>query len=278
MTTADPAREHAIAATLLEAQAARRALAPFTDADAALDQAAAYRIARRILDARCARGEVPVGRKLGFTNRTIWPEYGVYEPIWAHVYDRTVTFCERPSATASMARFIEPRIEPEIILHFRAAPPATRDPRALLECIDWIAHGYEIVDSPFPAWRFRVADTIAAFGLHAALYVGPPAPVAQLARSADALAEALAAFTIELACDGAVRARGTGANVLDSPLAATAHVIAVLATQPEFAPIAAGEIVTTGTLTAALPIRARETWTTRLAGLDLPGFALALGE
>ena len=39
---------------------------------------------------REARGERPIGRKIGFTNRTIWAEYGVYAPIWGYVYDGTV--------------------------------------------------------------------------------------------------------------------------------------------------------------------------------------------
>jgi hypothetical protein len=30
---------------------------------------------------------MPVGRKLGFTNRAAWPEYG---PMWGYVYNRTV--------------------------------------------------------------------------------------------------------------------------------------------------------------------------------------------
>ncbi len=37
-----------------------------------------------------ARGERPVGRKIGFTNRTIWAEYGVYAPIWGDMYDTTL--------------------------------------------------------------------------------------------------------------------------------------------------------------------------------------------
>jgi 2-keto-4-pentenoate hydratase len=41
-----------------------------------------------------------------------------------------------------------------------------------------------------------------------------------------------------------------------------------------FEPIQAGEIVTTGTLTPALPIRTGETWTTNLSGIDLPGLTL----
>src|SRR6266446_8675542 len=33
------------------------------------------------------RGDMPVGRKLGFTNRAAWPDYG---PMWGYVYNRTV--------------------------------------------------------------------------------------------------------------------------------------------------------------------------------------------
>ena len=71
-----------------------------------------------------------------------------------------------------------------------------------------------------------------------------------------------------------MQAHGGGANVLDSPLLAAAHLISVLTVQPQFEPIQAGELVTTGTLTAALPIRPGETWSTELSGIDLTGLRL----
>ena len=61
-----------------------------------------------------------------------------------------------------------------------------------------------------------------------------------------------------------MRAHGAGANVLDSPLMAALHLVRVLREQPLFAPIHAGEIVTTGTLTQALPIEPRQRWQHRL--------------
>ena len=67
---------------------------------------------------------------------------------------------------------------------------------------------------------------------------------------------------------------GGGANVLDSPLLAAAHLFSVLKDQPQFEPVQAGEIVTTGTLTAALPIHPGETWSTALSGLALPGLTI----
>lgn len=81
-------------------------------------------------------------------------------------------------------------------------------------------------------------------------------------------------FTIALACAGIVGDRGRGANVLGSPLAAVAHLISLLATQPRATALQAGELVTTGTLTQALPIRAGETWGTALDGIGLPGLSV----
>jgi hypothetical protein len=47
---------------------------------------------------------------------------------------------------------------------------------------------------------------------------------------------------------------GIGSNVLDGPLHALAHLTYVLADQPEFPALGAGEIVTTGTIIDAVPI------------------------
>jgi 2-oxo-3-hexenedioate decarboxylase len=49
----------------------------------------AYGVLAEILKLRRARGEKTVGRKIGFTNRNIWAQYGATAPIWAHVYDKT---------------------------------------------------------------------------------------------------------------------------------------------------------------------------------------------
>jgi 2-keto-4-pentenoate hydratase len=256
-----------IATELLDALDRNAWIAPITAREPGFDVDAAYRVGAELLRRRSARGERPIGRKIGFTNRTIWPEYGVYTPIWAHVYDRTTTFLSDSPARLAIGHLAQPRIEPEIVLHFHRAPPLTIDEVALLDCLDWIAHGYEIVQSPFPDWKFQAADTIAAFGLHGALLVGPPRPVAEL----PDLVASLRRFTISLARNGEVQAQGGGANVLDSPLLAAAHLLSLLQQQPHLEPLRAGEIVTTGTLTAALAIGPGETWSTALSGLDLPG-------
>jgi 2-oxo-3-hexenedioate decarboxylase len=56
---------------------------------------------------------------------------------------------------------------------------------------------------------------------------------------------------------------------LGGPLSALRHLVALLARDPINPPLAAGEIVTTGTLTRALPIAPGEIWTTALTGVGL---------
>ena len=80
----------AYAAELLKAYDTGCQIAPISDGDPAFDDEAAYRIAREITELREARGERQVGRKIGFTNRTIWPIYGVSGPMWGPVWDTTL--------------------------------------------------------------------------------------------------------------------------------------------------------------------------------------------
>jgi 2-keto-4-pentenoate hydratase len=256
--------------SILDAFASRRLIGLLSDADPALDEEGAYGIACDVHVRRVERGETAVGRKIGFTNRGIWLEYGA--PIWGHVYDSTVHYAAGSRAGLDVGPLIQPRIEPEIQLHFARTPPVTRDEAAILECIDWIAQGFEIVQCPFRDWKFRSVDAIAAFAVHGALVVGTPVAVSDIA---DCAAK-LRSFTIRLLRNGVQQATGGGANVLDSPLLAFAHLAEVLAEQSRFEPVQAGEIVTTGTLTAAPAVAAGETWSTTLGGIYIPGLSISL--
>ncbi len=227
---------------------------------------------REIEARRVASGWTPVGRKIGFTNRTIWPRYGVYLPMWAHVWSHTVHYATASRATLALGPFVQPRIEPEVVFKLKAPVPVTADARAALDCVEWIAPGFEIVQSHFPDWQFTAADCTAAFGLHGALVIG--APLAVTDRNRAELAAALPDFTLTLRCAGAVIDTGVGANVLDSPALALVHLAGVLAGQPQFPPLAAGEIVTTGTVTDAWPVAPGETWTSDYGALGLPGVTL----
>jgi 2-keto-4-pentenoate hydratase len=59
-----------------------------------------------------------------------------------------------------------------------------------------------------------------------------------------------------------------------SPALALAHLARALAGLPQFPPFAAGEIVTTGTITDAWPVTPGETWSSDYGVLGLEGLTL----
>jgi 2-oxo-3-hexenedioate decarboxylase len=267
-----PTVDH-LAAEVLSALAEGRQIPPLTNRGGGLPLDAAYQITAAVRQAREARGERVVGRKIGFTNRTIWHEYDVHGPIWGYVYDSTLHRLKDLHGGFDISGVVEPRIEPEIVFGLGRAPEPGTTERALLDCIDWVAHGFEVVQSLFPGWRFQAADTVAAFGLHGALLVGPQQAVA--GANADLWYERLAAFDITLTCDGVDADHGNAVNVLGGgPLSALRHLVEVLAKDPDSPPVAAGEIVTTGTLTRALPIVPGQAWSTQIEGLPLAGISV----
>ena len=258
-----------IADALLDAYEGGSPLAPITESMPGFDVPRAYDVLDEIERRRIARGWRPVGRKIGFTNRTLWPRYGVYQPMWAHTWRETVVHASDGVAAVSLARMVEPRIEPEVVFGLRGPVPVTGDAREVLRAVAWIAPGFEIVQSHFPGWKFKAADCTAAFGLHAALVVGTPVPVTEANRVA--LADVLPAFELTLRHGGRVVDRGIGANVLDSPALALVYLARVLAGQPQATPLAAGEIVTTGTVTDAWPVVPGQTWSSDYGTLGLSG-------
>lgn len=255
-----------LADQLIDLHETPRLAPPFTEQLAGLTPAQGYEAAAALHRHRLAAGWKPVGRKIGFTNRTIWPRYGVHEPIWGTVYDRTLVASHGNAATVRLEGLVQPRIEPEICFGLRSRPSGSD----LLASIEWVAHAIEIVQCHHPAWKLKLADSTASNGLHGRLVVGERIPAAALPRLADALPR----MKVKLRRDGVQVDEGVGANVLDSPLHALAYFIKVLDAQPGAPALQGGELVTTGTLTDAHPVAPGETWSTRLEGLPLPGLTV----
>jgi 2-oxo-3-hexenedioate decarboxylase len=243
---------------------------PFTERHPDLTAAGGYIAARALHDYRLKNGWKPVGRKIGFTNRTLWQRYGVHEPMWGTVYDRTLIRADNDRATVSLEGLVQPRIEPEIAFKLGAAPKSA-DPRELLACLEWMAHSVEIVQCHHPNWKVTIADCTTDNGLHGRLIVGTPVPVAK----ATGLAELLPFCEARLYKGALMVDKGVGTNVLGSPLLALAHLVDLLKRQPEAPPLLAGEIVTTGVLTDAHPVVAGDEWRTEISGLPLPGLKIS---
>jgi len=265
----------AIANEVLAALDTSRQIAPFSRRLADFDLDVAYAVAAEVRRRRQARGERPVGRKIGFTNRHMWSEYDVYAPIWGDMYDSTVRNLSENGGDCDIGPFVEPRIEPEIVFGLGRVPEPGMDEVAIMSCIDWVAHGFEVVQSLFPDWRFQAADTVAAFGLHGVCLLGPRYPV--VARDVRMWYEALASFEVMLERNGEIVERGDSANVLGGPLSALKHLAELLNGDPVNPNLSAREIVTTGTLTLAQVVAPGESWRTTTSGLPIEGIEVHIG-
>jgi 2-keto-4-pentenoate hydratase len=247
---------------------------------AGISIADSYDIAKNILDIRTAEGEVAIGRKIGFTERHHWPNHTGHEPaqpIWAPMYDTTVRYAEDNHGIQSLKGAQQPRIEPEIVFKLGRAPGPDATLEDISESIEWMAHGFEIVVSPYPNWKFSTPDAIAAFGMHGVLIIGEPKMLSSASRRNLGAVLATASISMSVGRKGSfsLRGAGFGSDVLDSPVHALWHLHETLKTQPQFAPLAAGEIITTGTWTEAFPIEPGQTWSTAFSGVQIPGLTVS---
>ena len=231
------------------------------------DLAAAYRQQAAVRALRLARGEQPRGYKIGFTNRQIWDRYRVWAPIWGPVWGRTLAFCDGVGRV-DLTGICQPRIEPEIVFGIKDTPSTKLTPDTLFDAIEWLAPGFETVQSHRPGWRFTAPETVADGALHAHLLVGAGVPLADWARDAAELHARLAAATVLVSRDGLPVESGRGLHVLDSPLMALLHFVKELRQTPGAVELQPGDVVTTGTWTDAWPVQPGQTWQARFdAGL-----------
>jgi 2-oxo-3-hexenedioate decarboxylase len=201
----------------------------------------------RLLDKEArASGAVPAGLKLGFTNRAVWASVGLDSPFWSPIYESTVV----ESRSVSLNGLVGARIEPEIVIGFRADLAPDAEPIPIADSVAWAALGFEIVQCHYPDWRMTPADAIADAGLHGMLVIGDRIHVS----ADDALS--LADVAVDLCQDRVTVATGTGANALGGPMEAVQWLLRL----PGVQPLQPGSVVTTGTLTSAMAIAPGQTW------------------
>ena len=256
----------ALADEIEAAYARRHVIAEAPSARAAgltLDQA--YAVEAELARRRRAAGHRTVGRKVGFANKALWRVMGLSTVTWASMYDDTVHHAATNDTSLSIGRMFAPKIEPEIVMKLKS-------PGGGLENVEWIALGFEVIDCPFPGWKFKPVDFVASYGFHAALIVGTPIRIQD--EKIPALGEALSQFTVRLFRNGELAEEGAGKNVLRSPALCLAELASATAGQAGATPLAADEIISTGTLTTSRPIEPGEKWTAEDEGLDLPALTV----
>jgi 2-keto-4-pentenoate hydratase len=296
---------------------------------------AAYEVETLLKQFREAAGHRPVGRKVGYANKAMWRVLKLESLVWAHMYDDTVHYADSNSATLAIANPRSLKIEPEIVFGLKQplTEPASNAASALAS-VDWLALGFEIIDCPFPEWKFQPSDFVASFGLHAALVVGEKIPVRpnimvnlldqlsvfklRLSKGGKLTEEgpskisaggtgligegsatnsaARAEFVEEASAKDSVRGaefggkgpetasprrtefveEGSGKNSLKSPALCLAELGSAITRRFPSYPLSAGEIISTGTLTAGHPTASGDIWTAEVEGISLPPLTLRL--
>jgi 2-oxo-3-hexenedioate decarboxylase len=133
------------------------------------DLAQAYRIQRASIALRHARGEQPVGVKLGFTSRAKMIQMGVDSLIWGLLTDAMLY---EEGSVIDLGDFIHPRVEPELCF---LTSRAIDRPLTLLEAagyLEGVAPAMEIIDSRYRNFKFNLEDVVADNCSSAGVVVG----------------------------------------------------------------------------------------------------------
>jgi 2-keto-4-pentenoate hydratase len=229
----------------------------------------AYEVEAALKRFREAGGARAVGRKAGYANKAVWRVLKLETLVWAHMYDDTVHYTDSNSATLSLSYPRSLKIEPEIVFGLKQPIMAEDlDATAALESAEWLGMGFEIIDCPFPEWRFQPSDFVASFGLHAALVVGEQVQVRP--DFIATLVDKLPRFKVRVSKNGEFVEEGHGRNCLRSPALCLAELGAAIVRRFPTEPLSAGEILSSGTLTAGHPTDRGDLWTVDVEGLSLP--------
>jgi 2-oxo-3-hexenedioate decarboxylase len=247
--------DRALAEELLAAAATGAMVSPPSARNPDFGMPAAYSVEAEIMRLRMARGRKTRGLKVGYANKAMWRVLKLESLVWAHMYDDTVHFAKED---LTLAHYRSPKIEPEIVFKLKQEIA----PGSILQSVEWLAIGFEIIDCPFPDWQFKPADFVAAGGLHVALVVGEPLAFE------PSLTEKLAGFKVRLLKNGQLVEEGSGRNCLRSP----ALCLEELARTASLSP---GDLVSSGTLTTGQPVEKGDVWSVEIEDLPVSGLTLS---
>ncbi len=239
-----------LASQLIEAAERCAPIEPFSTKYGALSPETASAIRAAWLEAKQLAGHRSVGKKVAAIRRGWRGQAQVLEGGWGHILDSTLLLdgTELPAS-----HLIQPRIEAEfafLLARDLAGPGITA--AHVLAATAGVCAGFEIIDSRFRPKAPTPEDSTADNGSHAYAVFG-----ARLLAASDL---DLAAAAVSLEINGEVKGTGTGANIAGHP----AHALVALAKQQ---PLQAGEIILTGSVAGAFPIRAGDRVLARFEGL-----------
>jgi 2-keto-4-pentenoate hydratase len=260
----------ALADRIIQAQNSNSQLSTISASGRELSMHEAYKVSWLVHEERLKSGWKPVGRKIGFTNRDMWSLFGVAQPVWSFVYDRTYEEIDS-THRCPLLDLVEPKIEPEIVFCMRAAPSVGASEEEVLHCVEWMAHGIEMVQCHYPDWKFTSTDAVCDSSFHGKLLVGGKRFIP---RDHPEVSAMLKTCEVSLYRGEELVEVGHGRNVLGSPLLAVSSLIEAIHREGSVYPVLAGEVITTGTITKAYSVNSGERWRTEFDQNEFPGLTI----
>jgi 2-oxo-3-hexenedioate decarboxylase len=196
----------------------------------------AYSIQALSVARRVARGEPRIGMKMGFTSRAKMAQMGVNAMIWGRL---TRAMAEEEGGVVKHARFIHPRVEPEVAFLVRKRLIGHVTAPEALSAIEAVAPALEIIDSRYRDFKFSLADVVADNSSASGFVLGPwHSPSIDV----DNLG-------IVMSLNGVAKQVGSTGAILGSPLRSLVAAAALAAEGGEA--LEPGSIVMAGGATAA---------------------------
>lgn len=231
----------AAARTLVEAEAARRLIAPLGLAHAGADMGAAYAVQRLSEKLRNAGGTRTIGRKVAMTSAAVQRQFGIASPTAGALHASMLSV---HGEAVSFRDLLQPKVEAEVafVLGADLEQPDLTLPD-VLRAVDFALVAIEIAECRIDRWAVDACDFVADNSAAGKVVLGEtPLDI----RNVD-----LRSVEMELRVNEALRSTGTGSACLGSPLLSLLWLARFSAAH---SPLRRGELVMTGSLGPALPV------------------------
>lgn len=233
-----------LARELYAAESGHAPIAALTDRHPGISNDEAYQVQLAGMRLRMAEGHVIVGKKIGLTSKAMQSALGVFEPDYGYITDRMMVLEGEP---LSLSELIAPKVEAEIafVLKEDLVGPGITVAK-VLQATAGIMPALEIIDTRIKDWKIKIQDTIADGASNGKVIVsGRLVPVEECD---------MRLMGLVLEKNGETVATAAGAAVLGHPANAVAWLANKLAAYG--ITLKAGEIIMSGSLTAACPVAA----------------------
>ena len=196
----------------------------------------AYAIQRGSIQRRVSRGARRVGVKMGFTSRAKMVQMGLSDVIWGRL---TSDMLIEEGMSASCARFVHPRAEPEIAFLLKKPVSGHVTAAEALASVEAVAPALEVIDSRYRDFKFTLPEVIADNASSSGIVVGPWTDPR----------EDFSNLGLTMSIDGRVVHVGSTAAILGHPLRSL--VAAARLSDAAGEPLQAGWVVMAGGATPA---------------------------